>query len=156
MMIINNRFRHIIVSFGFIALLTLSIQETLACSTILVGKDATHDGAVLMSSSCDGDIMGLIYVMPAQAFPAGTRLPMYWNIPRPQTQQEYLVNLRRGYDHVGHLPPIEETYRSIILGGNVENMTTGGMNEHGLSIAIEFTLECQPPLTILGHGTVQL
>jgi penicillin V acylase-like amidase (Ntn superfamily) len=38
---------------------------------------------------------------------------------------------------VGYLS-VEETYRSIILAGNVENMTTGGMNEYGLSIAIEF------------------
>jgi dipeptidase len=81
--------------------------------------------------------MGLIYVMPAQKYPQGTRLPMYWNLPRPKTHQEYLANLRKGYDLVGYLP-VEETYRSIILAGNVENMTTGGMNEHGLSIAIEF------------------
>jgi dipeptidase len=81
--------------------------------------------------------MGLIYVMPAQKYPQGTKLPMYWNLPRPKTHQEYLSNLRKGYDLVGYLP-VKETYRSIILAGNVENMTTGGMNEHGLSIAIEF------------------
>jgi len=81
--------------------------------------------------------MGLIYVMPAQKYPQGTKLPMYWNLPRPRTHQEYLANLRKGYDLVGYLP-VEETYRSIILAGNLENMTTGGMNEHGLSIAIEF------------------
>lgn len=108
-----------------------------SCSTILVGKKATSDGSVLMSSSCDGDIMGLIYVMPAQKYPKGTKLPMYWNLPRPKTYEEYLSNLRKGYDLVGYLP-VEETYRSIILAGNVENMTTGGINEHGLSIAIEF------------------
>jgi dipeptidase len=108
-----------------------------ACSTILVGKGATADGSVLMSSSCDGDIMGLIYVMPAQKYEPGTKLPMYWNVPRPKTHAEYLANLRKGYELVGELP-VEETYRSIILAGNVESMTTGGMNEHGLSIAIEF------------------
>jgi dipeptidase len=62
---------------------------------------------------------------------------MYWNMPRPQTYQDYLANLRKGYDLVGSLP-VTETYRSIILGGNVESMTTGGLNEYGLSIAIEF------------------
>jgi dipeptidase len=81
--------------------------------------------------------MGSIYVMPAQKYPQGTKLPMYWNLPRPKTHQEYLSNLRKGYEHVGYLP-VEQTYRSIILAGNVENMTTGGMNEHGLGIAIEF------------------
>jgi len=81
--------------------------------------------------------MGLIYIMPAKKYPPGTKLPMYWNLPRPKTHQEYLANVRKGYDLVGYLP-VEETYRSIILAGNVENMTTGGMNEHGLSIAIEY------------------
>ena len=90
-----------------------------------------------MSSSCDGDIMGLIYVMPARTYAPGTRLPMYRNLPRPKTHAQYLAHLRQGYDHVGTLP-VDKTYRSLILAGNVENMTTGGLNEHGLSIAIEF------------------
>ena len=134
---INNRYRRFVVLIGLIGSLAWTHREVLGCSTILVGKKATYDGSVLMSSSCDGDIMGLIYVMPAQKYPQGTKLPMYWNLPRPKTHQEYLSNLRKGYDLVGYLP-VEETYRSIILAGNVENMTTGGMNEHGLSIAIEF------------------
>ena len=134
---INNRSRKFIVLIGLIGSLAWTPREGFACSTILVGKKATSDGSVLMSSSCDGDIMGLIYVMPAQKYPQGTKLPMYWNLPRPKTHQEYLSNLRKGYDLVGYLP-VEDTYRSIILAGNVENMTTGGMNEHGLSIAIEF------------------
>jgi len=134
---INNRYRRFIVLIGLIGSLAWMPRQSFACSTILVGKKATSDGSVLMSSSCDGDIMGLIYVMPAQKYPQGTKLPMYWNLPRPKTHQEYLSNLRKGYDLVGYLP-VKETYRSIILAGNVENMTTGGMNEHGLSIAIEF------------------
>lgn len=132
-----NRYRRFIVLIGLIGSLAWTSREAFACSTILLGKKATSDGSVLMSSSCDGDIMGLIYVMPAQKYPQGTKLPMYWNLPRPKTHQEYLSNLRKGYDLVGYLP-VKETYRSIILAGNVENMTTGGMNEHGLSIAIEF------------------
>jgi len=134
---INRRSKRFIVLIGLVGSLVWTPREALACSTILVGKEATPDGSVLMSSSCDGDIMGLIYIMPAQKYPQGTELPMYWNLPRPKTHQEYLANLRKGYDLVGYLP-VEETYRSIILAGNVENMTTGGMNEHGLSIAIEF------------------
>lgn len=108
-----------------------------ACTTVMVGRRASEDGSVLMASSCDGDVMGVIYVMPARTYPPGTKLPMYWNVPRPKTYQEYQANLRKGYDLVGHLP-MRETYRSIILGGNLESMTTGGLNEHGVSIAIEF------------------
>ena len=32
----------------------------------------------------------------------------------------------------------KQLYRTILLAGNVESMTTGGLNEHGVSIAIEF------------------
>jgi len=123
-------------------LLTLSLAlgtagPVEACTTVMVGRRATEDGSVLMASSCDGDVMGVIYVMPARTYPPDTKLPMYWNVPRPKTYQEYQANLRKGYDLVGHLPT-RETYRSIILGGNLESMTTGGLNEHGVSIAIEF------------------
>jgi dipeptidase len=108
-----------------------------ACTTVMVGKQATADGSVLMASSCDGDAMGLIYVMPAQEYPPGTKLPMYWNMPRPTTYREYEANVKKGYDLVGYLP-VDKTYRTILLAGNVESMTTGGMNEFGLTIAIEF------------------
>jgi dipeptidase len=103
----------------------------------MVGRQATADGSTLMASSCDGDVMGLIYVMPAQEYPAGTKLPMYWNMPRPTTYREYQANVKKGYDLVGSLP-IDKTYRTLLLAGNVESMTTGGMNEFGVTIAIEF------------------
>ncbi len=112
-------------------------QDSRACSTLLVGKLATADGSVLMASSCDGDVMGLMYVMPAQNYPPGTTIPMYWNVPRPKNYAEYRADVRQGYQLVGRLA-VETTYRTILLAGNVESMTTGGLNEHGLSIAIEF------------------
>jgi len=111
--------------------------RAMGCSTILAGKQATADDSVLMSHSCDGDVMGLVCVMPARSYPQGTRLPMYWNVPRPSTYEEYQANLRKGYDLVGTLP-VSQTHRSLILAGNLESMTTGGLNEHGLCIAIEF------------------
>ncbi len=115
----------------------LPARETWACTTVMVGREAAGDHSVLMGSSCDGDIMGVIYVMPAHDYGRPTKLPMYWNLPRPNNVGEYAANLRKGYQHVGDLA-VTKTYRTIVLGGNVESMTTGGLNEHGLSIAIEF------------------
>jgi len=71
-----------------ILIATLLCQPASACTTILAGREATSDGSVLMSHSCDGDVMGLAYVMPAHSYPPGTRLPMYWNVPRPTTYEE--------------------------------------------------------------------
>ncbi len=135
---INNYRIKIIPTFIMILIISLwIIQQAVACTTLMVGKKATIDGSVLMSSSCDGDVMGVISIMPAMQYPAGHKLPMYWNVPRPTNHSEYMANIRKGYDFVGYLP-IEQTYRSIILGGNIESMTTGGLNELGLNIAIEF------------------
>ncbi len=117
--------------------LALPACDAWACTTVMVGRAATGDHSVSMASSCDGDIMGVIYVMPAHDYGQPTKLPMYWNLPRPKDLAEYAANLRKGYEHVGDLS-VTKTYRTIILGGNVESMTTGGLNEHGLSIAIEF------------------
>lgn len=117
--------------------LRATAPQTWACTTVMVGRQATADGSVLMASSCDGDVMGSIYVMPARRYPPDTKLPMYWNVPRPKTYRQYQANVKKGYDLVGFLP-IDKTCRSIILAGNVENMTTGGLNEFGVGIAIEF------------------
>ncbi len=125
----------LLVTAGCLVWLVTPRAET--CTTVMVGKRATDDGSVLLASSCDGDVMGLITVMPARSYPPNTKLPMYWNVPRPKTYREYQANVQKGYDLVGHLP-VHHTYRSIILGGNVESMTTGGLNEYGLNIAIEF------------------
>lgn len=137
MIYINLKIKSIAVIIVVSVMVCWMVQASIACSTLMVGKKASADGSVLMSSSCDGDIMGLITIMPSREFPNGTKLPMYWNLPRPTNYQEYMANLRKGYDFVGYLP-IQKTYRSIILGGNIENMTTGGMNEFGVSMAIEF------------------
>ena len=133
----GNLMQRLLVSSLLLGMTALPLSRVNACSTILAGRQTTADGSVLMSHSCDGDVMGLVYVMPAHTYAPGTRLPMYWNVPRPSTYEEYQANLRKGYDQVGTLP-VSDTCRSLILAGNLESMTTGGLNEHGVSIAIEF------------------
>ncbi len=93
-------------------------RDVSACTTILVGRKATADGAVLMSSSCDGNQMGRVYLVPGR--------DDYGDQPVPMT--------RNGRDTVGHLPPLERTHRCLVFGAG----TLGGMNEHGVSIALEF------------------
>ena len=114
-----------------------SVFGTLSCSTILIGKKATVDGSVIAASSCDGDIMGVIDVMPAREYPPGTKLPMYVNYPRPQTYQEFVEQVRGGYDCVGSLS-VERTYRSLLYSGYLTTIVTGGLNEFGVSMGIEF------------------
>ncbi len=107
---------------GLLAVLCILLPGTrtqvAACTTIMAGRQATADGSVLMSSSCDGDRMGYIYLVPAREYASGERVAMS----------------RNGRDVVGYLPPLERTYRCIILGHGA----LGGMNEHGVSIGIEY------------------
>lgn len=120
---------------GFVALLCVSVGQ--ACTTTLVGKAATADGSVLMATSCDGDVMGLLYVSPAKQYPAGTEVRMFYDFPAPSTWDEHLKQVAEGPTFVGHLP-IERTYRCVLAAGHLADSVTGGINEHGLSMGIEF------------------
>jgi len=108
-----------------------------ACTTILVGKGATADGSVLMATSCDGGIMGRVYVLPAKEYPKGAEVPMFYDFPAPSTWQEHVAQLRKGYTQVGHLP-IERTFRCILAAGHLADSVTGGINEFGVSMGIEY------------------
>ena len=124
--------------------LALTREYAHACTTTLVGKAATADGSVLMATSCDGDIMGLVYVEPAKRYPQGTEVRMYYDFPAPSTWKEHLDQAQREPTLVGHLA-IEQTYRCILAAGHLADSVTGGINEHGVSMGIEF-MGMQPQL----------
>ncbi|MHC4399804.1 MAG: dipeptidase [Planctomycetota bacterium] len=119
-------------------------QGAHACTTILVGKAATVDGSVLMATSCDGDIMGRVYVLPAKEYPKGTEVRMFYDFPAPSTWEKHLDQAKKGYTAVGYLP-IERTYRCILAAGHLADSVTGGINEHGVSMGIEY-MDMKPEL----------
>ena len=124
--------------------LAVAVCPAQACTTILVGRAATGDGSVLMATSCDGGCMGRVYVLPAAEYPQGTTVPMFYDFPAPSTWQEHLDRTKRGSTPVGHLP-IERTYHCLLVAGHLADSITGGMNEHGVSMGIEF-MGMQPEL----------
>jgi dipeptidase len=69
---------------------------------------------------------------------------MFYDFPAPSTWQEHLDRVKRGYKPVGHLP-IERTYRCILVAGHLADSITGGINEHGVSMGIEF-MDMRPEL----------
>jgi len=115
----------------------LTLEGAHACTTILVGKAATADGSVLMATSCDGNIMGRVYVLPAKEYPEGTKVRMFYDFPAPSTREKHREQTNRGYSFVGDLP-IERTYRCILAAGHFADSVTGGINEHGVSMGIEY------------------
>jgi len=112
-------------------------DRTHACTTILVAKAATTDGSVLMATSCDGNVMGRVYVVPAKRYPEGMKVRMFYDFPAPSTWQEHLDQKKKGDAPVGHLA-VEETYRCILAAGHFADSVTGGINEHGVSMGIEY------------------
>ncbi len=117
--------------------LPLSVEGTHACTTVLAGKAATVDGSVLMATSCDGNIMGRVYVLPAKEYPKGAKVRMFYDFPASSTWEEHENQVKKGYTFVGYLP-IERTYRCILAAGHLADSVTGGINEHGLSMGIEY------------------
>ena len=123
--------------FVVVTALAWTAKCTCACTTILVGRAATSDGSVLMATSCDGGIMGRVYVVPAKRYPEGAKAPMFYDWPSPSTWQEHLDQKEKGDTLVGHLA-IEQTYRCILAAGHFADSVTGGINEHGVSMGIEY------------------
>jgi len=117
--------------------LPLSVEGTHACTTVLAGKAATVDGSVLMATSCDGNIMGRVYVFPAKEYPKDAKVRMFYDFPASSTWEEHEDQVKKGYTFVGYLP-IERTYRCILAAGHLADSVTGGINEHGLSMGIEY------------------
>lgn len=119
---------------GALALVAGAVQ---ACTTILIGKGATADGSVLMATSCDGNIMGRVYALPGADYPQGAKVRMFYDFPAPSTWKQHLDQVKKGYTPVGYLP-IERTYRCILAAGHLADSVTGGINEHGVSMGIEY------------------
>ncbi len=124
-------------AFLLLGSLVMTAEGVHACTTILAGKEATQDGSVLMATSCDGNMMGRIYVLPAREYPKGTEVEMFYDFPAPSTWQEHLDQMKRGHTFVGRLP-VERTYRCLLAAGHFADSVTGGMNEHGVSMGIEY------------------
>jgi len=108
-----------------------------ACTTLLVGKKASADGSVLMATSCDSGSMGLVKVVPAQTFEPGTKRKLYFDFPAPASWQEQAALAKRGFTQVGQIE-VDRTYRCVLAAGHFADSVTGGINEHGVSMGIEW------------------
>ena len=126
-----------IVRFLLLGSLALTATRAHACTTILVGRAASADGSVLMGTSCDGNVMGRVYVLPAKEYPQGAEVRMFYDFPAPSTWEKHREKAKKGATFVGRLP-IEQTYRCILAAGHFADSVTGGINEHGVSMGIEY------------------
>src|SRR6056297_2754625 len=102
------------------ALLLFIWSSSQGCTIIVIGKDASRDGSVVISHS-DGGKDCRLRVVPRQTYPEGAQAPVYWGIQRVDLPLDDMGEV------IGHIPQVRETYRYI-------HSSYPHMNEHQLSI----------------------
>lgn len=133
--------------------LLVSLEAVSACTTIVVGKNASADGSVLLSHSDDGgtDTDARLCYVPPRNHSEGTHKPIYWateDFPR-------FIGTDRGdcylpqegetpYEPIGTVPEVVHTY------GYFE-ATFGLINEMGVGIG-ESTCSGVFGTKARGHG----
>jgi dipeptidase len=91
----------------FVCLVTF-LQPALACTDVVVGKDASADGSVITCHTADGAYYDAqIRFIPGQKFPEGAKADVYRNI----TAEE-----RGGWVKIGEIPQVRETYGYFHVG----------------------------------------
>lgn len=102
------------------------------CTNILVGKEATVDGSVIGTYSCDGAIYAKTVVVPGATYKEGTTIPIYYR-PYSRNYSQYIDNLTKEIK-LGEIPQAAETYRYISHLVYYDEQNCGGVNEYGVSI----------------------
>jgi len=102
------------------------------CTDIMVGKNATADGSVIGTYSCDGAAYAHLEVVPAATYKEGAMLPVYYR-PYPNNYNAYIGALD-DEELLGEIPQVAETYRYIVNSVYYDNQNCGGVNEYGVGI----------------------
>lgn len=92
-----------LLTFIFILSGLFSWQNSMACTVIVAGKNATTDGSVIVSHTDAGPDCR-VHVVPGQKFPEGAKAPVYWGMVesgRPLGDYGEIV---------GYIPQVRETY----------------------------------------------
>ncbi|GAH89703.1 unnamed protein product, partial [marine sediment metagenome] len=95
--------------FAILMLTTILGMGVYACTSVVVGKDASVDGSVMTTHTCDGWYDARIQVVPGQTFEAGAMVPINKNICNVTRPNKELVK-------VGEIPQVEKTYTYYHVG----------------------------------------
>ena len=94
-----------------------------ACTSIVVGKDASDDGSVMTAHTCDSNFRTWLTMEPRRKFAPGTRDEIRWGLMHTEEPHD-----TRGVEVKGSIPaPEHETYRFM-------NVAYPCMNEKQLAI----------------------
>jgi dipeptidase len=99
----------LLVSFIIAIVFLSSLIVGIACTSVPVGKDASVDGSVMTTHTCDGWYDARLRVIPGQTFEPGAMTPIYKNICIDSRPNVELIK-------VGEIPQAEKTYTYYHVG----------------------------------------
>ena len=82
-----------------------------SCTSIAVGKQATVDGSVMTSQTCDGTSRTWMEVVPAQDWPDTAKVDFYWDIRHTESKND-----RLGVIYKGSIPQVAHTFAYLNTG----------------------------------------
>ena len=87
----------------FVLIMSTMTSSVLACTSLGMGKDATADGSVMLSHTCDGWYDHRIQVIPGGTHEEGEMVDIY---------RDPCIDTKPGYEPklVGQIPQVKETY----------------------------------------------
>lgn len=107
------------------------------CTMIVVGKDASVDGSVMTTHTCDGWYDSRLFVIPGGTHEPGTMVPIYKD----------MLHADRTTPAVrGEIPQVGETYTAFLIGYPFMNEHQVMMGEHTFGGRREYNSSSTPAL----------
>jgi dipeptidase len=112
-----------------------AVLKSMACTNLIVGKNASADGSTIVSYSADSyGLFGELYHYPAATYPKGTMLDIYeWDTGKYLGKIE---QARQTYNVVGNINEFQLTIAETTFGGREELADSTGLIDYGSLIYI--------------------
>ncbi|WP_280746985.1 C69 family dipeptidase [Parabacteroides sp. PF5-9] len=109
--------------------------RAMACTGLLVGKNASTDGSVMISYSADShSLYGELYRWPAATWPKGSMLQVTeWDTGKPLGQ---IPQVEKTYSVIGNMNEYQVAITESTWGGREELVDTTGIIDYGSLIYI--------------------
>ncbi len=116
-------------------LMMAAVLKTMACTNLIVGKNASTDGSTIVSYAADSyGLFGELYHYPAATYKKGTMLDIYeWDTGKYLGQIE---QARQTYNVVGNINEFQLTIAETTFGGREELADSTGIIDYGSLIYI--------------------
>lgn len=113
----------------------LNIVSGWACTSLLVGKDASADGSTIVSYAADSHTLyGELYHWPAAVWPENSMLDIYeWDTGKFLGQ---IPQVKKTYSVIGNMNELQVTIAESTFGGREELINPKGIMDYGSLIYV--------------------